>query len=208
MAQRSHSEGFGFIPTETQHHFLVTIPAGKAEKIIISEYFDWDESAQRRKLNFTLGKEDSKFKVILERHKWNAISDELRAEFNRRLKKNRLKIGEWKTGQIPISKFFGKEMVVLAWAIEDADPALIPTAIKNWLGLAPEERWWLYTMTNAATGNAVSGKNKGWRSALRYALTENPISDEINPVRPIEIFQLSREEIPWSSVSEFESENE
>ena len=40
-------------------------------------------------------------------------------------------------------------LTLLAWAIEDADPALIPTAIKNWLGLAPEERWWLFTMTNA-----------------------------------------------------------
>ena len=45
----------------------------------------------------------------------------------------------------------------------------------NWLGLVPEERWWLYTMTNAATGHAVNGRNKGWRKAVRFALTENPV---------------------------------
>jgi hypothetical protein len=45
------------------------------------------------------------------------------------------------------------------------------------LGLAPEERWWLFTMTNAATGHAIAGRNKGWRKAVRYALTENPVSD-------------------------------
>ena len=31
-------------------------------------------------------------------------------------------------------------------------------------------------MTNAATGQAIYGKNIGWRKAVRYALTENPIS--------------------------------
>lgn len=45
----------------------------------------------------------------------------------------------------------------------------------NWLGLVPEERWWLYTMTNAATGHAIKGRNKGWRKAVRFALTENPV---------------------------------
>ena len=80
-------------------------------------------------------------------------------------------------GQTPLSRLVGKELVLLAWAIEDADPALIPVAIKNWLGLAPEERWWLFTMTNAATGHAMTGRNKGWRKAVRYALTENPVSD-------------------------------
>jgi len=64
---------------------------------------------------------------------------------------------------------------VLAWAIEDADPGTIGLAIQNWLGLRPEERWWLYTITNAATGHALNGKGKGWRRALRYALTENPV---------------------------------
>lgn len=27
--------------------------------------------------------------------------------------------------------------------------------------LVPEERWWLYIMTNAATGHNVNGRNKG-----------------------------------------------
>ena len=48
--------------------------------------------------------------------------------------------------------------------------------MKNWQGLAPEERWWLYTMANAATGHALAGRNKGWRKAIRFALTENPIA--------------------------------
>ena len=58
---------------------------------------------------------------------------------------------------------------------------LIPTAIRNWKGLMPEERWWLYTMTNASTGHIKD--KKGWRIALRYALCENPIEE--NPQRSI-----------------------
>ena len=85
-------------------------------------------------------------------------------------------------------RLLGKELTLLGWAVEDADPALIPTAIKNWLGLAAEERWWLFTMTNAATGHVVRGKNRGWRKAVRFALTENPVLDSRD--RQAEIFRL------------------
>ena len=62
---------------------------------------------------------------------------------------------------------------------------MIPTAIKNWLGLSPEERWWLFTMTNAATGGLKD--KRGWRKAVRYALTENPV-EETN--RQMDLFDL------------------
>ena len=104
-----------------------------------------------------------------------AIADEVRAEFNMRLRRSGLKAGQWKIpGDTHLARTYGKELVLLAWAIEDAEPHLIPIAIANWKGLQPEERWWLYTMTSAATGHALNGRGKGWRKAIRYALTENP----------------------------------
>ncbi len=121
------------------------------------------------------------------RLKWDAIADEVRAYFNQRLRENSLKSSQWKIGENPVSRLLGKELVLLSWAIEDADPNLIPVAIKNWLGLKPEERWWLFTMTNAATGHAISGRNKGWRKAVRYALTENPVSGYIPQTEAIEM---------------------
>lgn len=177
MAIKLKSEGFGFVPTESEHHFLVTIPTKKPENVFISEHFTWDESEARQELSFALGNEDNKMRVILPRVKWDAIADAVKAEFNQRLRQDGLKTGQWKTGRTALSRLFGKELVLLAWAIEDADPALIPVGIKNWLGLTTEERWWLFTMTNAATGHAISGRGKGWRKAVRYALTENPVSD-------------------------------
>jgi hypothetical protein len=170
-------EGFGFIPAESEHHFLVTIANNKKDDVLISEHLTWDENANKRELSFALGQNDNKMRVILNRQKWDAIADPVKAEFNYRLKRSEQKSGQWKTGQIPVSRLFGKELVLLAWAIEDADPGLISTAIRNWLGLTPEERWWLFTMTNAATGHAITGRGKGWRKAVRFALTENPVSD-------------------------------
>ncbi|GAC1452849.1 MAG: DUF3780 domain-containing protein [Chamaesiphon sp.] len=177
MAIKLKSEGFGFIAAESEHHFLVTIPTRKQENVLISEHFTWDASEARQELSFALGNEDNKMRVILPRRMWDAIADAVKAEFNQRLKQDGLKTGQWKTGRTALSRLFGKELVLLAWAIEDADPALITVGIKNWLGLTPEERWWLFTMTNAATGHAISGRGKGWRKAVRYALTENPVSD-------------------------------
>ena len=120
---------------------------------------------------------DAKLRVILPRIKWDDISEATQIEFDQRLEQINMKPGKWKAGSTPIARLLGKELVLLAWAIEDADPALIPAAIQNWLGLASEERWWLFTMTNAATGHAITGRNKGWRKAVRYALTENPVSE-------------------------------
>ncbi len=46
-----------------------------------------------------------------------------------------------------LQRLFGKELLVLLWAIEASEitPEEIGVAIRNWTGLKPEERWWLYT---------------------------------------------------------------
>lgn len=176
-ARGASVEGFGFDPSESGHHFRVTIPAKKDERVYISEHFSLDDTPERLELNIALGAEDSKLRVLLPRLKWDDIAEATQLEFNQRLRQMNFRPGKWKAGSTPISRLFGKELVLLAWAIEDADPALIPIAVRNWLGLAPEERWWLFTMTNAATGHAIAGRNKGWRKAVRFALTENPVSE-------------------------------
>jgi hypothetical protein len=181
-------QGFGFCPEESTHHFLVTIPASNREEVLISEHFTWDEISAAMPPTFAVGEPEGKLRVLLPRAKWDAIADDVRVEFNRRLKRDGRKSGSWKTGTNPVSRLLGKELVLLAWAIEEADPALTATAIKNWLGLVPEERWWLYTMTSAATGHAIQGRNKGWRKAVRYALTENPVTDSHH--EPLPVFEL------------------
>ena len=172
--------GFGFNPSKNQHHFLVTIPISKAKEtdVFVSERYIWNADADGTEI-IGLGKQDQT-KVILPYSRWKEIAEDVRAEFNRRLRQFGIDSGKWPArGNVPVDRNLGKELVLLCWAIEEADPFLIPTAVRNWLGLAPEERWWLYTMTNASTGHATEGRNRGWRKAIRFALTENPISDSI-----------------------------
>jgi hypothetical protein len=168
--------GYGFQPSASGHHFMVTIGAKSDPRVYLSEHFHFDDAAERRKVHFALGHDDDKLRCVLPLAKWEAIAESVHQEFNERLKSLSLPKGRWLKSQTMVSRLFGKELTLLAWAIEDADPKVIDTAIANWRGLQPEERWWLFTMTNAATGHAVNGKGKGWRKAVRFALTENPTS--------------------------------
>ena len=172
--------GFGFIPEQSEHFFLVTVPSSRAQnaEVLVSEHFRWKKPDTGANIPLSFNDKDAQLKVILPRRFWEEIAEEVKAEFNRRLRGIGIKTGKWlKAGQIPVERSLGKELVLLVWAIEECDPFLIGTAVRNWLGLVPEERWWLYTMTNACTGHAVNGKGKGWRKAVRFALSENPVSD-------------------------------
>ena len=185
------SGAFGFDPAQAASHFLIHIPTGATLPVDISEHLSWDAERVADSVHLAGERDDGQIRCRLARAKWNDIAEVVRAEFNIRLRKLGHKPGKWKPGYNPISRLFGKELTLLAWAIEDADPALIQTAVANWQGLAPEERWWLYTMTAAATGNAVTGRNRGWRKAVRFALTENPISAHMSDQPQVpEFFRL------------------
>lgn len=171
MGAKRQSLGYGFDFGDSQHHFLVTIGRSTDSKVTVYERFMWQDDVDVQMIDISIDRP----KVELPKTKWKQVEDALRNEFNRRLKKENLPAGKWRIGQVPVQRLFGKELVLLAWAIEDSDPSVIPAAIRNWLGLSPEERWWLFTMTNAATGGLRD--KKGWRKAIRYALTENPIEE-------------------------------
>ena len=160
--------GFGYDPTESENHFYVIVPKEATGIVEIYERFHWDLDEQK-----ITGKDILKLK--LSRYKWSKLSNDVSAEFNARLRAEKRPSGRFLVGGTAVEKQLGKELMVLLWGIEDNDPAGIPTAIRNWKGLQPEERWWLYTMTNASTGK-ISDK-RGWRTALRYALCENPVED-------------------------------
>ena len=165
--------GFGVDPAQSVNHFYVLsrqnlANAAPPPPIEVYERYSWTDGEEQ-----VLDGADV-LRIEISRHKWNEVKTALTTEFNTRLKKDGLKIGKFPAvGGAPIERLFGKEMMVLLWAIEDADPSNISTAVRNWKGLMPEERWWLYTMTNAATGELKD--RRGWRKALMYALCENPV---------------------------------
>ena len=51
-----------------------------------------------------------------------------------------LEVRKTRDGQPP-TRLLGKELCILAWAIEQMETTKIPVAVRNWLALRPEERW-------------------------------------------------------------------
>lgn len=161
--------GFGVPDATDPHHLVVAIPRGREDTVIIAEHFGVRAGPE--------GMPDVVERVELSRARWSTIAEPLRRAFNERLKEKGLATSRWAVGDNKVERILGKELCVLAWAVEKAPTHLLPVAITNWSGLRPEERWWLFTMTAAATGRVEDG-DVGWRKALRFALTENPTSAE------------------------------
>ncbi len=158
--------GFDVADIYREHAFLVQIPRTATGVIRIHEVFGGPPKLEEREW-----RPETILRAELSRARWDAISAELRQELNRRLKELGRKSGRWSVGDNPVQRLLGKELLVLAWAIEmdDVSDEELHVALRNWLGLKPEERWWLYTMTAAATGQAQQ-VGMGWRGALRQAL--------------------------------------
>lgn len=188
--------GFGFDPVSHTAHFLLRIPSGADQDVQISEHLSWEPDRIGLNVHPAEQPVDGQLRSCVSRHKWDLIADSVRSELNLRLKGQGNHPGKWKAGCNALGRAFGKEVCLLLWAIEDADPGVISQALANWQGLAPEERWWLYTMTAAATGSYVTGRDKGWRKAIRYALTENPLQMQASKEERVPAFYRMAEAMP------------
>jgi hypothetical protein len=163
--------GFGVPATSDPHHFVVRIPRGNSAAVLICEHLGMgSETAREQVID----------RVLLERPRWTAIRAEVQRAFNARLKEHNLATGTWKVGDTPVDRLLGKELCVLAWAIERVEPEKIGIAVRNWLALRAEERWWLFGMTSIATGG-IGDVDKGWRVALRFALGDVAQNELMKP---------------------------
>lgn len=163
--------GFGVPATSDPHHFKVIIPKANTGKVQISEYL----GLQAQSDEFAVID-----RVLLDRPRWTAIRAEVQRTFNARLKNHDVNTASWKVGENVVDRLLGKELCVLAWAVEGMELEKIPVAVRNWLALRPEERWWLFGMTAMSTGGINDGE-KGWRLALRHALGDVAQSEQLKP---------------------------
>ena len=152
--------GFGVPATSDPHHFKVIIPKANSGQVQIVEYL----GLQAQSDEFAVIE-----RVALKRSRWTVIRAEVQRAFNARLKSYGLKTSSWQVGENVVDRLLGKELCVLAWAIEGMEVDNISVAVRNWLALRPEERWWLFGMTAKSTGSIEDG-DVGWRIALRHAL--------------------------------------
>jgi hypothetical protein len=166
--------GFGVPNDIDPHHFVVDIPAARANPVVITEQFGLSGGSN--------GLPDSLERCRLNQDAWNGIRKELERVLNDRLKDKKLATSRWKSGKNQVERLLGRELCVLAWAIEAAPKETVPNAIRNWSGLKPEERWWLFAMAASMTGTSQDA-DVGWRKALRVALTESPTGEEVVAIR-------------------------
>lgn len=160
--------GFGYAPPEPGGYFDVVIRAGPQGAVRVYECFALGEA---RSLET---RPEDILKAELTKERWDKPAPAVTAEFNRRLRMEKKPAGRFITGHNPVERPLGKELLVLLWGTEYEELEAFPTALRNWLGLLPEERQWLYTVTNESSGR-IHDRN-GWRAALRYILCENPVN--------------------------------
>lgn len=163
--------GFGVPATSDPHHFKVIIPRSNTGCVQISEHLGMQATSEEHSVID---------RVLLDRSRWTAIRSEVQRAFNARLKGHGLKPSAWKVGDNQVDRLLGKELCVIAWAVEHMELEKIPVAVRNWLALRPEERWWLFGMTAMGTG-AINDSDKGWRLALRHALGDVAQSELLQP---------------------------
>jgi len=169
-----YSGSFGFDPVDGRHHFAVIIPeSGRSGEVVrVLECPRFVEGLG------TGVPANAMERVEFSSSSWEAICEPVRAVFNLRLKENKRKPGKWHAGVNYLAPHYGKELVLLGWGLEDAPTDRTDAVFKNWRGLAPEERWWLYSTANAPfSHNSRKGRGIGWRKALSIALSENPLID-------------------------------
>lgn len=145
------------------HHFYVEIPAAPRDAVVIYEDYGFDGEDSRR--------ETVECRLILARELWTKIRDDVRRDFNARLKIKKQGSGTWSTGKVKLDRFLGRELCVLGWAAEHASPDECLVICQKWLALRPEERWWLYSKTAAEAGRDDQTQ-RGWRKALYCALSD------------------------------------
>jgi hypothetical protein len=169
--------GFGVPATTDPHHFIVHIPRLKSTKnkkreedpILVSEHLGMTTESSEHVI----------YRVRLDRTRWDTVQETIKHVFNARLREHNLAICEWKVGDNPVDRLLGKELCTLLWAVERMSHEKMGDALRYWVSLRPEERWWLFGVT-AMTAGKVGDTDKGWRMALRYAMGDSRRSSEAN----------------------------
>ncbi len=171
MSEKTVTVDFGAPDKFGAHLFRVEIPANRNDAVVIVEDYGY------RGQEAGIPREEER--VILERTVWSGIADISRREFNDRLKAAGISTGRWHIGANLVDRLLGKELCVLAWAAETANAEQLLVVCHKWAALRPEERWWLFAMTSAEAGLSED-KQRGWRRALFFALSDG---DKLPPGR-------------------------
>jgi hypothetical protein len=160
MLDKAITHGFGVPNDLAPHQFLVRVPTGRTAPVEVWE--DFGAAA--------LGTAAQKLcRTVVQRDTWRQVAEGVKAHLNRRLKEKDLKGSRFNTGDNRVERILGRELCVLAWAVEDATPDEAAIAFTRWSSHRPEELWWLFQQIDRDGGEWDSPRT-GWRIAIRHAL--------------------------------------
>ena len=175
MSEKVITHGFGVPNDPLPHQFLVRIPSGRTDPVEVWEDFGAAAAATAsQKL----------CRIVVPREAWRQVAEGVKSHLNRRLKAKGLKGSRFVIGENRVERILGRELCVLAWAVEDATPDESLIAFTRWSSHRPEELWWLFQQIDRDGGEWNSPKT-GWRIAIRHALIRD--GDEVpqTPRRPL-----------------------
>jgi len=156
--------GFGVPNDIAPHRFLLRVPEGRGGIVEMIE--DYGAAGLASGLR-------SICRVRVARATWRAVAEEARSYLNRRLREKGLPPSRFGTGETQIERLLGRELCVLAWAVETMTPEEAAAAVPKWAAYRPEELWWMFTQVDRDAGE-FDDQPTGWRSGIQ--LVFNPTS--------------------------------
>ena len=160
MADKVVTHGFG-VPNDTMpHQFLVRIPKSRNDPVEVWE--DFGAAAAGTAV-------EKICRGLVPRDVWGRVSDGVKSHLNRRLREKDFKASRFSIGDNRVERILGREVCVLAWAIEDVDADEAAVALTRWSSHRPEELWWLFLQIDNDGGDWDSPRT-GWRIAVRHAM--------------------------------------
>lgn len=127
------------------HHLAVHVAEQRAAPILFIEEYGIATKGGAERIE----------RCALSRERWNEVAQLAKQMLNERLKAEGLPQSRWHTGINKVERLLGKELLVLVWAVEAAEPADVAAIGAAWIALRPEERWWLYGKVAAVAGSSV-----------------------------------------------------
>lgn len=145
------------------HHIEITIPEGRGGEVLFEE--DWGVAPAAGP--------DRLLRCALPRGRWTEVANLAKQVLNDRLKQQGLPGSRWVSGVNRVERLLGREITVLAWAIEAADDEDLPAISAAWAAMRPEERWWLFGRVASVAGSCKDAAAKP-RRGLALLLSAGP----------------------------------
>lgn len=153
---------FGLLDVNNENNFKVLL--GEDVRIV-------EEIKQKDLYNNTVKLRDVE-RARINLMQWAHIKADVWLFFNNQLSETEWWFSYFITGENYMQNWYGKQLLLLVWAIEDTkDPDEIHRIFTHWFKLSEGEQWWLFTVIEE-TSKELPDRN-GWRRILKKTLLSN-----------------------------------